>query len=124
VKLRTLGTVPHGPAFYSLLHGYHAVVVRSLSDEQPRIVHDAYAQAVPILAGDPPGLRDCVEHAKSGMISESNRPTRWAALFAWCRQHPENLEKVGNAGFEMAREVTHREMHRRRWRLLINQFGA
>ena len=119
-KIRTMGAIAYDAEFFRLMRGYHAVAVPSLSDEQPRIVYDAYSQAVPILAGDTTGLRDCVQHGKTGLISQGVEPESWAALLRSCLNDLEALQWMGEAGLEIAREMTHSTMHRKRWRLLLN----
>ncbi|MDR3702064.1 MAG: glycosyltransferase [Candidatus Sulfopaludibacter sp.] len=122
-KIRMLGTLPYNSAFFHALREHHAVVVPSLSDEQPRIVYDAFSQAVPIIAGDTHGLRDCVSHGKTGVISPSSDPASWAAMFKQYLNRPDELEAMGRAGVEIARSFTHEEMHRRRWRLLADMIN-
>jgi len=94
------------------------VIVPSLSDEQPRIVYDAFSQAVPVVASNTPGLRDCVRHGSTGRLVTGG-PADWAAEFKWCFEHSNELEEMGSRGLETARLMTHAEMHRRRWRLLV-----
>jgi glycosyltransferase involved in cell wall biosynthesis len=60
--------LPYGAQFLNFLQRYHAVVVPSLSDEQPRIVFDAAARAVPVLASDTDGLRPHVENDRTGRL--------------------------------------------------------
>jgi glycosyltransferase involved in cell wall biosynthesis len=123
-KIKVLGTIPYDSGFFDLLRRYHAVVVPNLSDEQPRIVYDAYSQAVPILASDTLGLRECVQHGKTGLMSQGDDPADWAALFKWCLDHPDELKKMGETGLETARKMTHAAMHRKRWRLLLKLPGG
>jgi glycosyltransferase involved in cell wall biosynthesis len=123
-KVSMLGVAPYNSAFFQILRDHHAVVVPSLSDEQPRIVYDAFSQAVPVLASDTPGLRDCVSHGRTGKLLASGEPADWAALFKWCLVHPHELEGMGSRGLETARAMTHEEMHRRRWRLLMEMLAG
>jgi glycosyltransferase involved in cell wall biosynthesis len=123
-KIRTHGVMPYDAAFFHMLREHHAVVVPSFSDEQPRIVYDAFSQAVPVLASDTPGLRACVEHRRTGILLGSREPASWAALLKWCLDHPHALEAMGIASVGTARALTHEEMHRRRWRLLSDMINA
>ena len=65
-SVRVLGTVPYGAPLFALIREYDALVVPTISDEQPRIVFDAYSQAVPVLASDTAGLRSCVREGETG----------------------------------------------------------
>ena len=119
VKIQILGTVAYGKEFFRLLQEYHAIVVPSLSDEQPRIVYDAYSQAVPVLASNTDGLRDCIQNHKTGVIVNSNDPVALADLIEWSGQNLPQLQSMGKASLQQARSMTHQEMHRSRWQLLL-----
>ena len=118
-KIEVLGTVPYGLKFFQMLQTYHAVVVPSISDEQPRIVYDAYSQAVPLLASDTAGLRDCIQNGKTGMLTDSNNSTALANLLTWSWQNLNQLESMGMSSLKVVRVMTHQEMHRKRWHLLL-----
>lgn len=117
-EIRMLGTVPYGPELFQLLQRYHAIVVPSISDEQPRIVYDSYSQAVPPLASDTAGLRDCIQTGKTGMIAHSNDPVALAYLLKLGWENLNQLQSMGVASLQAARSMTHQEMHRKRWLLL------
>lgn len=122
-RLRLLGTTPYGPSFFKQLHGYHAVVVPSRSDEQPRIVYDAFSQGVPVLASNTPGLRDCVP-THAGRFFPSGDAQ---ALFeTWCQAAAQRsaLKTLGLNGLKVAANMTHRHMHLNRWRLLDGSLRA
>lgn len=119
-QLRVLDSVPYGPAFFSLLRRYHAVVVPSLSDEQPRIVYDAYAQGVPVLVSDTPGLLDCVQDGITGRTFARGDAAALAGLFVWAHTHRDALQRMGETGWQRARGLTHHQMHARRHRLLLD----
>lgn len=118
-EIRTLGIVPYGPEFFHLLREYHAVVVPIISDEQPRIVYDAYSQALPALVSDTPGLRECVQDGLSGMITNANAPVALADLLKWASQNLKQLESMGMESLRIAHAMTHQTMHQKRWLLLL-----
>ena len=117
-RVRMLGTVPYGESFFRLLSEYHAVAVPSLSDEQPRVVYDAFSQAVPVLASRTSGLRASVEEGRTGMFTAANDGKSWAELLRWSLHNTNELERMGMAGLQVARGMTIRKMHERRWLLL------
>src|ERR1039458_1072208 len=45
-QVKVLGTVPYGAPLFELIREYDAVVVPTISDEQPRIVFDSDSPAV------------------------------------------------------------------------------
>lgn len=124
IQIRTLGTLPYGPEFFKLLQEYHGIVVPSLSDEQPRIVYDAYSQALPILGSNTPGIRDCVDANKTGKLVKPNDPVALADLLQECWQNLSQLESMGKAALRKACSLTHQEMHRKRWELLVNSLAT
>lgn len=115
VSLRVLDPLPYGPLFFEHVREAHAVLVPNLGDEQPRIVFDAYAQAVPVIAFDTDGLRPHVEHrrtgwliAREGLADAIERASSSAA----------ELERMGFAALAQAPRFTHHAMHENRWRIL------
>ena len=116
-RLDLLGTVPYGPEFFGKLQDYHAVIVPSLSDEQPRIVYDAFSQGVPVLASNTPGLRDCV-HASAGWLFAPGDASAMVDTWTEASVQRGALRELGVAGLGIARQMTHRHMHVKRWRLL------
>ena len=48
--LRLRGTLPYDKSFFAALRPYQAMIVPSLSKEQPRDVFDANSQALPVIA--------------------------------------------------------------------------
>jgi glycosyltransferase involved in cell wall biosynthesis len=121
--IRMLGTVPYDQLF-QMLRRYHAVIVPSLSDEQPRIVFDAYSQAVPVIASDTDGLRICVENEKTGLLANVNSPTCLAAQLTRVHARVDELASMGMAALDVARRNTHRMMHERRRVLLLKLLSS
>lgn len=119
-QIEILGTLPYGPKLFERFQQYHAVVVPSISDEQPRIVYDAYSQAVPILGSDTGGLRDCIENEKTGILIAPNDPLALANLLKQSAENLNQLQNMGMAARKKACTLTHQEMHRQRWQLLLN----
>ncbi len=118
-KIRMLGTLPYKSEFFNLLQDYHAIVVPTISDEQPRISYDAYSQAVPILGSDTAGMRDCVQNNTTGILTKPNDPVALAELLEKSWQNLDKLESMGMASLEVARGMVHRTMHKKRWSLLL-----
>jgi glycosyltransferase involved in cell wall biosynthesis len=117
-RVGILGTVAYGAPLLALLRTYDAVIVPSISDEQPRIVFDAYSQAVPILASNTPGLRSCVRDGETGLLTKPNDARALAETL-----HQGNLERtrlfhMGLRSLQDAHRMTHQEMHRKRAELL------
>ena len=121
VKIQLLGTVEYGAKFFTLLRDYHAIVVPSLSDEQPRIIYDAYSQGIPVLASNTHGIRDCVKDGETGKFMPLNDSSALANLLQWASENPDQLAKMGLNSLKMAFNLTHQEMHRQRWKILLER---
>ena len=122
--LSYVAPVPYGAPFFHLLQRYHAVIVPSLSDEQPRILFDAAARAVPVLASDTDGLRPHVEDGKTGcLVRPGDAGALKDAMTEWVR-HPLLLEKYAMEALSRVRAQTHRAMHANRSRLLALHLAA
>lgn len=123
VQSSLLDPVPYGKPFFELLQRYHAVVVPSLSDEQPRLVFDALAQAVPVLASRTDGLTAHVVDDRNGWLFPPGDADALAATLERASDGAA-LRRMGMTGLAGARELTHRAMHRNRCKILIDCFGA
>jgi glycosyltransferase involved in cell wall biosynthesis len=116
--LNMLGTVAYGAPLFSVIRRYDAVVVPSITDEQPRIVFDAYSQAVPVLASDTPGLRSCVKNGEVGLFATPNDVSALSDLLKYAAEHRSELRQLGLQSLTYAHSMTHQEMHRQRATLL------
>jgi glycosyltransferase involved in cell wall biosynthesis len=123
-RMRVLDPVPYGAPFFTLLGTYHAIVVPSLSDEQPRIVFDAYARGLPVIASDTDGLRPHVFAGRTGCLVARGNARLLADGIAEAAASPETLERHGLAALAYARTITHRHMHLERWRHLSAHLGS
>jgi glycosyltransferase involved in cell wall biosynthesis len=121
--LVVLDEVPYGAPFLNLLRGYDAVLVPSLSDEQPRIVFDALSQAVPVIGSATGGIREVVESGVNGRLSPPNDVAALAESLAWASRNRAELRELGLRGLEGVRHATHEAMHRNRHRLLREALG-
>ncbi len=123
-RVNVLGTVSYGASLFSLLRQYHALVIPSISDEQPRILYDAYSQAIPVLGTRTAGLRDCIDEGVTGWLVAPNDPAALAAMLERSSNELRSLSRMGMAALGVARTMTHQKMHRERQRLLIQLTAA
>ena len=114
VQLSVLDTVPYGAPFFALVRGYHALLIPSLSDEQPRVVFDANAQAVPVIASNTPGLRPHVEDGRTGWLIDQGKPEVLATAMETAIADPQKLRSMGMASLAATHGHTHVAMHRTR----------
>jgi glycosyltransferase involved in cell wall biosynthesis len=116
--IKLLRPVEYGEPFFELMRKYHAVVVPSRTDEQPRIVYDAYSQAVPVLATRTAGNVECVIQGQTGYLIPVGEPAALRDAFKCAQSDRLALRAMGIQGLGVARSYTHQEMHRKRWALL------
>jgi glycosyltransferase involved in cell wall biosynthesis len=116
--------LPYGALFLEFLQSHHAVVVPSLGDEQPRIVFDAAARAVPCLAAATAGLRPHVEDGASGRLFPPGDSAALAAIMASWASNTGLLRGLAMEALSRVRSKTHRAMHAERSRILVRCFGV
>lgn len=117
-NLSVLNPVTYGWEFFEVVRSYHAVLVPSLGDEQPRILFDAFSQAVPVIAADTEGIKPYVESVGSGWLFTTGSVPALITSIEEVVSSPEELERRGRAGLEFAEQMTHQEMHRVRSHVL------
>jgi glycosyltransferase involved in cell wall biosynthesis len=122
-ELKRFEPVPYGAPFLTFLQRYHAVVVPSLSDEQPRILFDAAARAVPLLGSETDGLRHYVEDNCTGhLIRPGDSGALAAAMASWVN-NPAALRRLGMEALSRVRRRTHRTMHAERSQIIACHFN-
>lgn len=123
VRLGLLDPVPYGAPFLGLIDRYHALLIPSLSDEQPRVLFDANARAVPAIASNTDGLRPHIEDGKTGWLVPTGDAQSLAAAIERASVGALELRKMGMAALDAARAFTHRAMHRTRSAILQKHFS-
>jgi glycosyltransferase involved in cell wall biosynthesis len=123
-SVRMRGVLPYGPPLFEAVRRYHAVVVSGYGTEQPRILYDANSQAVPVLGTATDGNKQVVTHGINGLLTSIGDVAALASLISQAANDIPALRLMGLNGLEIARGLTHREMHRQRWILLEEQIGA
>lgn len=121
-SIRIHGSVPYGTQFFDALRSHDLLVVPNVTDEQPRIVYDAYSQGLPVLAADTAGLRQCVTQGETGTFFSV---TDWSAMKASIAAHAVNREclpPMARAAVKRARLKTHRHMHSERSARIVSAF--
>jgi glycosyltransferase involved in cell wall biosynthesis len=118
VHLSVLDPVPYGIAFFELIRRYHAVLVPTVGDEQPRILFDASAQAVPVIATQTNGIRPYVRQGRTGWLVPVGEVAALGAAVQRARAALPELRRMGMTALLDHRVLTHRAMHRRRSHLI------
>jgi glycosyltransferase involved in cell wall biosynthesis len=103
--------VPFGPEFFSILRSHDAVLVPSITDEQPRVLFDAFSQAVPAVGSDTGGIREVVEPEITGRLVQPGDVQALAEAMVWAAGSRPTLRAMGLKGLDAVRGRTHRAMH-------------
>lgn len=119
VSVALLEPVKYGEPFFNLLRGYDAVLVPSVSDEQPRVIFDAFSQAVPVLGSDTGGIREVVDHQLNGRLFSPGDVDALARTLDWASHNRQALQAMGMNGLAKSHRFTHRSMHETRHGILL-----
>ena len=111
VSLKLGGTLAYGPEFFDMLRCQDVLVAPTVSDEQPRIVYDAFSQAVPVIASNTPGMKECVADGRNGLVVPVEDALALADAISWASDHREDLKRLGTEGLIDATKMTHETMH-------------
>ena len=119
-----LDKVAYGDPFLRFLRTFDAVLVPSVSDEQPRITYDALSQAVPVIGSATGGILEVVESGFTGRLSPPNDVDALTESIIWAGRNRPALREMGLRGLASVRDSTHQAMHRNRHKLLREALNA
>jgi glycosyltransferase involved in cell wall biosynthesis len=119
-----LDEIPYGDEYMSLTRGSDAVMVPSVSDEQPPITYDALSQAVPVIGSATGGICEVVESGVTGRLSPPNDLDALTESIVWAGRNRPALREMGLRGPTSIRHTTHQAMHRNRHKLLREALDA
>jgi len=123
-QVQVLQPVSYGEPFFSLLRKFDAVLLPSLSDEQPRLIFDAFSQAVPILGSDTGGITEAVRDGINGKIYKRGDVGALVTSLVWASTNRLTLQKMGMRAREDCGQFTHQAMHRRRHQILLKELAT
>lgn len=124
VAARLCATLDYGPPFFDMLLEHDLMVVPTLSDEQPRVIYDCYARALPVIASDTAGNAECVTEGATGhLVPVGDAPALANAIERAAADRP-RLAAMGIAALDVARALTHDQMHARRAAIVAEAYRA
>jgi len=121
VSVEVLEPIKYGEPFFNLLRSYDAVLVPSLSDEQPRLVFDAFSQAVPVLGSATGGICEVVDHQLNGHLVSPGDVDAFARALIWASRNRRALQTMGMHALAKCHRFTHRSMHQTRHSILLKE---
>jgi glycosyltransferase involved in cell wall biosynthesis len=122
IQVSLLGQVKYGPDFFDLLRRYDAVIVPSISDEQPRVIFDAFSQAVPVIGSNTGGIREIVDDKENGILFDVADAMELGRWLQWSASHRHDLQRMGLSALKKSRQFTHSGMHQVRSAIIENEF--
>ena len=122
--VKLLDPVEYGPAFVALLDGYAGLVVPTVSDEQPRVIFDAFARGVAVLASATTGNRQIVEDGHNGLLFAAGDAAALAAALTVAREDPVGLATMGTTAWREMAGRTHAAMHAERAGLIAAMLSS
>jgi glycosyltransferase involved in cell wall biosynthesis len=121
--IRFCGTLPYGPMFFHKLADYDVIAVPNRSDEQVRIVLDAFSQGVPVIACDVPGQKQTVRNNFDGLlVPKENHQAFAEALQKLYLDVDLRMMMSQNARLK-ATTMSHQKMHQHRAKVIRQVAG-
>jgi glycosyltransferase involved in cell wall biosynthesis len=121
LKIQLMSPVKYGREFFDLLRGFDAVLIPSISKEQPRLIFDAFSQSIPILGSNTGGIMEVVDDNISGKLFESGDASSLARLLIWACKSRSELQTLGISALKRSRGFTHRSMHEQRSKIISDE---
>ncbi|MDP5308508.1 glycosyltransferase family 4 protein [Paracoccus spongiarum] len=119
LRVTMLREVAYATEFLPLLRGYHAALVPTTGDEQPRVILDAFSQGVPVIASDTPGNREVATGGVNALFVTRGDAAALADCLGDPGLTPGRLRALSPGARAQAAACTHEMMHRRRAALLV-----
>ncbi|MDB6178892.1 glycosyltransferase [Paracoccus sp. Z330] len=124
VRVTMLPEVSYATEFLPLLRKYHAILVPTIGDEQPRVILDAFSQGVPVIAADTAGNCEVATDGINALMFERGNPDGLARCLSDRNLTPARLHKLADAARDKAVNCTHQMMHRQRADLLVRALAG
>ena len=105
-RLQLLGWIPFGPELLALYRRAHLFVHVSLTEGVPRVLTEALAFAVPIVATDVGGVRSALDGGRAGLLIPAKNRTALVAAIQRLAGDAKLRERLVTRGLELARERT------------------
>lgn len=119
LRVRMLREVAYATEFLPLLRGYHAALVPTTGDEQPRVILDAFSQGVPVIASDTAGNREVATEGLNALFVPRADALALARCLGDPALTPDRLRALSAGARAKAASCTHEMMHRTRAALLV-----
>lgn len=99
-RLRLLGLEQPEALYLRMQRAAYLVVPSIVYEHFPRIVVEAFACGLPVIASRIGALADIVEEGRTGLLFEAGNPRDLAEKLDWADRNPEVLREMGNRARE------------------------
>ena len=123
-RVRLLAPVAYGSEFSALLDDYAAVILPTLTDEQPRILFDAFARALPVIASDTAANAEIVGGNNLGWLLPRGDAAALAEAMRAALADPAAMQAAGLRALAFCAAQTHEAMHRHRADLIAQTLAG
>jgi glycosyltransferase involved in cell wall biosynthesis len=89
-----------------LMQRSHVIAVTSVKEGWGLIVSEAASQGTPAVVYDADGLRDSVQHERTGVVTYGNTPRALASAINSMPANPDRYEQLRHAGWEVSEKMT------------------
>jgi glycosyltransferase involved in cell wall biosynthesis len=107
-----------------IMNSIEILVLTSLWEGLPRVLPQAMAAGVPVVASDVNGSREAIRDGVNGFIMEPHDIQGMARKILYLLKHPEVARSMGEKGTEMVREFDIWKMLRQQELLYSSLTGA
>jgi len=114
--------IDYGPEFFDFLYGFDVLLLPTVTDEQERIIFDAFSQGLPILASDTESHIQTIPSG-AGFFYRANDDMALVDGIVSIHGVLSSLQDKAVAALEVAKKYTHEEMHSMRRRLINEYLG-
>lgn len=112
------GYVPYGPQFYKTLRHHDAILIPNLGNEQPRILFDALANGVAVIASDIEVFRGVVSNSVNARLFAKDDPAELASAIEEVSSNRKLLGGLIENGVNVSRNYTQEKAYERRMRII------
>lgn len=123
VKIKYLEPISYDDNFFRFLDNYHIVIVPTISDEQPRIIYDAFSRGCLVLASDTSGNKSVINDRENGVLFKTLDENDFIKNLNWILDSHMDVKTIVKNALNKAHHCTHAEAHKERNHILIKEFN-
>lgn len=124
IAVRFLEPVPYGDAWFARLRDYHVLLLANRTEEQPRVVFDAFSQGVPVVSTATDGVRDLVADGRNALLYPIDDAAGLARHLIALASNPALRRHLASGTLPAVRGQSHAAMHGARASFLKTALGV